>query len=155
MEVLEIAVPAHLRYVAVVRMLVVAASAPAELSKRRLEDLKLVVSEAVTNAVEAHQAEPDEPIRVRCWVDGGAGGTVHVEVRDRGAGFDPSSIEGPPPAEHPDRVAHERGLGIPLIRMFANEVSFERTTDGTVVHMVIEPAAPHDDDAEDGAKALG
>lgn len=57
-----------------------------ELSGRRLGDLRLLVSEVVTNAVRHAGLEPTDTIRLSMVVKGGL---VRVEVGDRGRGFAP------------------------------------------------------------------
>jgi anti-sigma regulatory factor (Ser/Thr protein kinase) len=51
---------------------------------QRLDDLRLLVSEVVTNAIRHSGAGPGEGVGLRIVV---TGSTVRVEVRDRGPGF--------------------------------------------------------------------
>jgi serine/threonine-protein kinase RsbW len=41
-----------------------------------------------------------------------------------------------PPVETPERLQHERGLGVPLMRQLADEVAFAGEQGGTTVHLV-------------------
>lgn len=85
MGTVELEIPARADYLAVAR-LVVAAAAGVEPRFRdeRIEDLQILVSEATTNAIEAHaDLSSDERILIRCNL-GGSG--IEVEVRDRGGG---------------------------------------------------------------------
>ena len=75
----------------------------------RLDDLRLAVSEACTNAIEAQsravaRAVPDAPITVRCWVEDGR---AEVEIHDNGPGFDPGSLAPHPPVTDPARLDFE------------------------------------------------
>ena len=55
--------------------------------KRRLGDLRLLVSEVVTNAIRHAGMAPGDTIRLE--IAERAGGRVRVEVSDRGSGFTP------------------------------------------------------------------
>lgn len=59
-----------------------------ELEPSLLPELRLLVSELVTNSVTHGQAGPDDPIRLEVAVSNGG---VRVEVTDLGPGFTPSS----------------------------------------------------------------
>jgi len=113
--------------------LVLAAAGALEppLSTSRLEDLRLAVTEACSNAVKVHRPEAlDDPVVVSCHIDDGE---VHVEVRDRGPGFDPDELEPLPDPEDPERLRYEHGLGVQLIRELADDVAFDDVEGGTVV----------------------
>ena len=135
-EVIELEIPARAEFVALARLVVSAlASADSSLADERIDDLKLAVSEACTNAIEAHDAAGSrERVLVRCRTgDGG----LEVYVEDRGHGFDPSQLPDHPPVTDPDRLKFERGLGIPLIRALVDEVEFSPTGEGTSVRLVM------------------
>ena len=105
------------------------------LSPARLDDLKIAVTEACSNAIEAHEAiYADGPVLVRCSIDDRQ---VTVEVVDRGRGFDPARVEALPAATDPRRLRHESGLGIPLMRTLTDEVSFTPDADGTRVSLTV------------------
>jgi anti-sigma regulatory factor (Ser/Thr protein kinase) len=55
-----------------------------------LDDLRLMVSELVTNSVRHASGVPDGPIQLRVWM---SEDTIRVEAADGGRGFDP---QGPP-----------------------------------------------------------
>jgi serine/threonine-protein kinase RsbW len=147
-QVVTLAIPPRPEYVAVVRVVVTAAAAAGSaLESDRIDDLRIAVSEACTNAVEAHAAaELAQPIEVLCAVDADG---VCVTVRDRGAGFDPATITPPPPMDAPQRLLIERGLGIPLLRALADHVEFTSGDDGTEVRLVVLPGH-HEEDGRDG-----
>ena len=65
-------VPAKSDYIALVRVVLAAAAAIDPDSRSdRVEDLRVAVSEAVTNAVESHRAAgTDSHVEVRCWTKG-------------------------------------------------------------------------------------
>ena len=143
MAVVELEIPARPAYLSLVRLVVDAAvgSLAPGLSPARLDDLKIAVTEACANAIEAHESTyADGPVVVRCIVEDDQ---VTVEVVDSGKGFDPDRIERLPSATDPRRLRHESGLGIPLMRTLADQVSFRRATKGTTVALTVyRPSSP-------------
>lgn len=130
-------VPAKSDYVALVRVvLAAAASIDPESRDDRIDDLRVAVSEAVTNAVEAHQAAgTDSHVEVRCFT---SGHNVEVTVRDRGEGFDPDDVPVVPDAEDPQRMFFENGLGLPLMRRLVDKTDIETGDEGTLVRLIID-----------------
>jgi serine/threonine-protein kinase RsbW len=137
-EIVELEIPARAEFVALARLVVSAiASSESTLPDERIDDLKLAVSEACTNAIEAYgPVRSDERVLLRCSADGAA---VEVSVQDRGGGFDPAELPDHPPVTDPDRLKFERGLGIPLIRALVDEVEFSSSGDGTAVRLLMRP----------------
>ncbi|MDQ3574749.1 MAG: ATP-binding protein [Actinomycetota bacterium] len=152
---IELEIPARAEYVGLARLVVSSlASSRRTLADDRIDDLKLALSEACTNAIEAHdQSDVDEPVLVR-WAEGDDRLEVHVE--DRGPGFDPGTLPEHPPVTDPERLNFERGLGIPLIRSLVDEVAFARAERGMSVRMVMfcGPVDDLDDMGEDGGEDL-
>ncbi len=139
-EVIELEIPARAEFVALARLVVSAlAASDSNLADERIDDLKLAVSEACTNAIEAHDAAGShERVLVRCRSDEER---LEVCVEDQGRGFDPSQLPDHPPVTDPDRLKYERGLGIPLIRALVDEVEFSPTGGGTAVRLVMRHTA--------------
>jgi serine/threonine-protein kinase RsbW len=135
-QAIELQIPARAEFVALVRLVVSSlASARRILADDRIDDLKLAVSEACTNAIEAHGAASlDGRIVVRCWE---SDDRLEVSVDDRGEGFDPQSLPQHPPVTDPQRLNFERGLGIPLIRTLVDEVEFITADEGTSVTLTM------------------
>jgi anti-sigma regulatory factor (Ser/Thr protein kinase) len=135
--VVALEIPARPAYLSLVRLVVDAAvqSLAPGLGGARLDDLKLAVTEACSNAIEAHQtAWSDSPILVRCELDDK---TVSVEVADRGGGFDPHRLAVLPAATDPLRLRYESGLGIPLMRTLSDDLAFLARPDGTTVRLTV------------------
>lgn len=132
----ELQIPARPEYIGLVRLVVSSlASARRELADDRIDDLKLAVSEACTNAIEAHgAADLSDHVLVR-WTEGED--RLEVEVEDRGKGFDPDALPEHPPVTDPERLNFERGLGIPLIRTLVDEVAFSPLAEGTLVRLTL------------------
>lgn len=134
--VIELEIPASAEYVGLARLVVSSlASTRRTLADDRIDDLKLALSEACTNAIEAHaQVDVEERVVVR-WSE--RGDRLEVQVEDRGPGFDPHVLPEHPPVTDPDRLNFERGLGIPLIRSLVDEVAFVPAERGMSVRMVM------------------
>ena len=144
-------IPARPEYLSLTRQVVIAAVGLVEtLGPERLADLGVAVSEATTNAVEAHaERGSDDRIVVRCDLDGDH---IVVEVRDRGGGFDPTTAAQAPPADAADRLAWEHGLGLSLMQELTDEARIVPTAQGTEVRLVVygRPSSVPVDDAEPG-----
>lgn len=131
--------PARPEYLHLARQ-VVAAAAELEPTFRddRIDDLRLAVSEATTNAVEAHlHAGGDERIVVRCDL---GEDRIRVEIRDQGGGIEDEGASlagGLPDPEARDRLERERGLGLPLMAHLADETEIRSRDGGTSVHLTV------------------
>jgi anti-sigma regulatory factor (Ser/Thr protein kinase) len=139
---IELAVPPHPEFLQLVRAVVGAAAGSGSgtespLEPGRVADLRLVVSEAVTNAIKAQGAigAPDR-VLIRCRVEDDK---VLVEVVDHGPGFDPDAVPDLPDVETPERLHHESGLGVALMHRLADGAEVESGPDGTTVRLTIRP----------------
>lgn len=132
----ELEVPARPEFVGLVRLVVATLAATRrELAEDRVDDLRLAVSEATTNAVESYRKpSPDHRVTIR-WQDGSD--RLELAITDRGSGFDPEGLPPHPPVTDAERLNFERGLGVPLIKTMVDEAFFESTDEGTVVRMVM------------------
>jgi serine/threonine-protein kinase RsbW len=133
----ELRFPARAEHLSLVRLVVshLAQQGGAGLDLPRMDDLRLAVSEACANAVEAYgRRGAAGDVVMRCSV---VPGEVAVEVEDEAGGFDVDELVPHPPVDTPERLHHERGLGIPLMRQLADRVEFSVGSTGTVVRMVI------------------
>lgn len=140
MSVVELEIPPRRDHLALVRLVVETTARLAGLPDERVDDLRLAVSEGCTNALDAH-ADRDEaaPISITVRDDGTA---VSVSVTDHAGGFEPGAARSAPSATDPQRLRHERGLGIPIMRSLVDEVSFEETADGTTLVLVVRRSTP-------------
>ena len=100
----------------------------------RIEDTKLAVSEAFTNAIRAHAAAaPAEPVRVLVRLQARA---LRFEVVDAGGGFDVGS---PDAGLTPPAGISEGSLGLSLLRSLFPEVAITRNADrGMTVSFEVE-----------------
>ena len=94
--VLELDVPSSPEYIAIVRLVVASvASARRALADERIDDLKLAVSEACTNAIEANRSiRPSAPVHVEIWE---SPDRLEVTIEDNGPGFAGTKHASPQP----------------------------------------------------------
>lgn len=136
-SVIHLEIPPRRDHLALVRAVVTsAAEIGHRLSGRRLEDLRLAVSEACANAIDGQErAGSTAPLEIRVEVDEDA---IAVTVTDHAGGFAPDELATLPAATDPGRLRHERGLGIPLMRSLADDVRFRATDGGTAVRLELK-----------------
>ena len=139
-DAVEIRIPPRTEYLAMVRGFVSDVVArEAGVDAQRLEDLRVAVSEAVTNAIAAHaRRRITDPIRIRCVP---SPGRVEIQVHDRGGGFDPSRVAEPPEPADPRRLHAEKGLGLWLMRIMSDDHAISSSRRGTEVHLVVRTSA--------------
>ncbi len=132
----ELEMPAKPEYLTLARLVVAtAASIEPTFRDEKIEDLRVAVSEATTNAIEAHaRMSGEDRITIRCDL---ADDRIEVEVRDEGPGFDPSKLEPVPQIADPDRLEFEGGFGIPLMHELADETEIRSSDEGTAVKLVV------------------
>lgn len=128
-------IPARPEYLSLVRAVVSAAAAlDPGLGEQRIDDLRLAVSEATTNAIEAHaDLGSQERIAIRCSL---AGDRIEVEVRDRGLGYEGESLDDST-LNSPSKHSYEGGFGIPLMRVLADELRIQTLDEGTAVQLIV------------------
>jgi serine/threonine-protein kinase RsbW len=121
MPEVELRLPPDVQYVGLARLVVCVAARQAGMTDERVEDLRIAVSEATTNAIMAHQRMGrDDPIVLSFGE--APHGSFAVTVSDAGPGFEPIS---PHSTAHRDWTL-EGGLGVTLIRNLADDVRFLR-----------------------------
>lgn len=97
------------------------------LSERRLRDVRLMVSELVTNAVRHAGLSDSDHIRLLVRLDPDA---VHVEVHDPGRGFEPR-----PPTPDPARSS---GWGLYLVDELSDRWGVDGATHGTRIWFEVD-----------------
>lgn len=125
LETIKMEVTANPEYVSIIRLTVSGIANKIGFSLDDIEDIKVAVSEACTNAIK-HSL--DEKFLVQFSVlDNG----LIIEVEDRGTGYDVELLK------EPDLTnPKESGLGLFIIKTLMDEVStISNSTDGTRVKM--------------------
>ena len=95
--------------------------------EERLEDLRLVVSELVTNSVRHAGLDVSDPISLRVAT---TTNMIRVEIHDRGPGFD-ATVQ-------PATMYQESGWGLFLISRIADRWGVSTDLSGTTVWLEIE-----------------
>jgi serine/threonine-protein kinase RsbW len=111
-------IPAKPEYIALGRLALTGLAQAGALDSDAVADLKLALTEAVSNSVRHAYGSPGEghvDIRYEMRAD-----SITVEVVDDGSGFDPDEM---PSFEGED--LSEGGLGIAIIRTIADEMEIE------------------------------
>jgi len=91
------------------------------LDEEKSETFKLVLSEAVTNAI-VHGNKEDEKKTVDISVHV-TGGSITADVIDQGSGFNPEEKKNPVKEKN---ILDTSGRGIFLMRQFADHVEFKK-----------------------------
>src|SRR5215471_18903439 len=118
MRTVRLRIPARAEYIALARLALSGLADIIALPEELLADLKLALTEAVSNSVRHAYADGSGFVSIAYELTGDA---LAVEVVDDGKGFDPDR---PPPLEGEELT--EGGLGIAIIRTIADE--FELNT---------------------------
>jgi serine/threonine-protein kinase RsbW len=117
MRSVRLSVPARAEYIALSRLALSGLADILGLSEEQLADLKLALTEAVSNSVRHAYADGAGFVSIAYELTGNA---LAVEVVDDGKGFDP---ERPAPLEGEELT--EGGLGIAIIRTIADEFELQ------------------------------
>jgi serine/threonine-protein kinase RsbW len=113
MRTVRLSVPARAEFIALARLALTGLADILALSDEQLADLKLALTEAVSNSVRHAYADGAGYVSIAYELTGDA---LAVEVVDDGKGFDPDR----PPALEGEELT-EGGLGIAIIRTIADE----------------------------------
>ena len=114
-DIVELRVPCKAEWVALVRLSVAAVASRLHFSIDEIEDIKLAVAEACTNAIQHAHGSSYIEIRCEALQDG-----LRINVRDYGRGTRPESIRSRELED--ERVG---GLGVFLIRSLMDDVSYD------------------------------
>jgi len=130
----ELHLPNRPEFVAVARLAVSALACRMSYDIDAIEDIKVAVGEACTNAIEhGCPHEPGAQVIVVCCDLKDEG--LEITVKDPGEGFDPATATRQ--HSHGTAVLTERGLGMLLIESLMDEVQFDSMPgNGTQVRML-------------------
>jgi serine/threonine-protein kinase RsbW len=113
MRTVRLRIPARAEYIALARLALSGLADIVAMPEELVADLKLALTEAVSNSVRHAYAAGDGFVSVAYEL---SGGELAVEVVDDGEGFDPEQ----PPALEGEELT-EGGLGIAIIRTIADD----------------------------------
>lgn len=134
-DLIELTIPAKLEYIGVTRLLVSGVANRVGLSYDDIEDVKLAVSEACTNAVQHAYEKREGTIYIQCQI---FCDRLLIQVADDGVSFDTQREKlSMGPIDHSAGIENltEGGLGLYLIHSLMDEVDV-RIDRGIVVSMV-------------------
>jgi serine/threonine-protein kinase RsbW len=117
MRTVRLRIPAKPEYIALSRLALSGLAELTVMEEATLADLKLALTEAVSNSIRHAYADREGYVEV-CYEL--TGSELGIEVVDDGAGFDPDR----PPVLVGDELS-EGGLGIAIIRTIADELEIE------------------------------
>jgi serine/threonine-protein kinase RsbW len=117
MRTVRLRIPARAEYIALARLALSGLAEIVSLPEELLADLKLALTEAVSNSVRHAYGEGDGFVSVSYEL---RGGSLAVEVVDDGEGFDPDR-----PPELEGEELSEGGLGIAIIRTIADDFELD------------------------------
>lgn len=116
-RVVRLRIPAKAEYIALARLALTGLTDLAGVTPEVAADLKLALTEAVSNSVRHAYGDTGGFVEVAYELSGQA---LAIEVVDDGAGFDPER----PPALEGEELS-EGGLGIAIIRTIADDFEIE------------------------------
>lgn len=122
-------IPAGTAYVGIIRLAVASLARSAGFDEERVDDIRIAVSEACTNAVLAHEeAGTQDPITV-AWEE--AADRIVVQVQDRvgtpaGEGVSPRDSQG---------FSSRMVMSVALLEEMADELALEATAGGTTARL--------------------
>jgi serine/threonine-protein kinase RsbW len=117
MRTIRLRLPARAEYIALARLALTGIADIIELPEELLADLKLALTEAVSNSIRHAYTEDGGFVSIAYELSAGA---LALEVVDDGKGFDPDH---PTPLEGEELT--EGGLGIAIIRTVADEFELQ------------------------------
>jgi anti-sigma regulatory factor (Ser/Thr protein kinase) len=104
-----------------------------QLDESQAFDVRLLVSELVTNSVQHAKVGPEDSIDLKLVIDGD---TIRVEITDRGPGFEPPTDAG--------GAERERGWGLFFVSQLASRWGVERGEPGYVWFEIDRASADED-----------
>lgn len=124
-EIIKMEITTNPDYVSIIRLTASGIANKIGFSVDDIEDLKVAVSEACTNAIK-HSEDEKFSITFNILENG-----LNIEIKDSGKGYDTSSIS-IPDLEKPK----ESGLGLFIIQALMDDVSMEsKEGEGTTIKM--------------------
>ncbi|MBA4496005.1 anti-sigma B factor RsbW [Paenactinomyces guangxiensis] len=134
LDLVNLTIPAKPDYVGIVRLAVSGVANRMGFSYDEIEDLKLAVAEACTNAVDHAYCGGEGEIEVSCNI---FANRLEIAVIDRGNSFDVREVEkrtGPISIEPSMNAVRERGLGLFLMKTLMDHVDI-KGDNGVIVTM--------------------
>ena len=121
-------------FVGIVRLAVSGIASRMSFSVEEIEDIKIAISEACTNAIHhAYKAVDDAKVTINILV---YPDQLEIFVKDDGVGFD-TSIIGTPKQQENSEANMSLGLGLTFVESLMDETEFNSTIGkGSVIRMI-------------------
>src|SRR5699024_168803 len=133
-DLIEMKIPAKAEYVSVARLSIAGIANRMGFDYEAIEDLKVAISEAVTNTVQhAYASDGYGEVTIECGV---YADRLEMIVNDRGDSFDMEEIKrsfGPYKRTKPVENLHEGGFGLYIIDALMDHVEINNTYGVTVL----------------------
>ncbi|HWP44410.1 MAG TPA: ATP-binding protein [Blastocatellia bacterium] len=124
-ETIELSIDSKLEFVEMIASVTKSVTAKMEFDEDDASWIELAVHEAVINAItHGNKSAEDKQVDVRFVIEQDS---LTVHVRDRGEGFDPSTLPNP---LDPDNLLNPSGRGIFYMRTFMDEVEYSTHHEG-------------------------
>ncbi|MFO7524624.1 MAG: ATP-binding protein [Ignavibacteriaceae bacterium] len=96
------------------------------LDEDRLNGLLLSVTEATTNAIiHGNKSDRSKTVYINVTLENKV---LTISIKDEGVGFDPANVPDP---THPDNLLKDSGRGLYLMRVYMDELHYNKTPTGT------------------------
>lgn len=108
-------------------------SAEAQFDESKLPGLMLALTEATTNAIiHGNKKDVNKMVNISATIEAS---TLTFTIKDEGKGFDPSRIPDP---TMPENLMKDSGRGLYLMRIYADNLSYNMTDTGTETILTIQ-----------------
>ncbi len=95
------------------------------LKEDKINGLLISITEAITNAIKhGNKSDKNKLVFVDVTVEEDY---LTIKVKDQGEGFNPAEIPDP---THPENLLKDSGRGIYLMKIYLDEITFNKTKDG-------------------------
>ena len=102
------------------------------LSEEQLSVLLLAVTEAATNAIiHANKCDVSKLVKIDARIENSK---LIVKVKDEGKGFDPGALPDP---TRPENLLKDSGRGVYLMKVYMDEVKYNKTPTGLETILVL------------------
>lgn len=147
-KVVEISIASSLELIDIITLTADHFAKLSGFDEEELYRINLAVRESVANAIEhGNKYNAEKNVEARFSL---STATLHISIRDHGAGFDPASL--PDPLD-PENLLNPAGRGILYMRSFMDEVELARhPTGGMQITMVKNRPAPSSPPSVDEGK---
>lgn len=125
-DIIRLEIPCSVQYINIARKAIEAIASSTRLNETQVEDLKLAVGEACTNAVK-YSCEGSSAIQVIYFIKNDC---LEVEVRNKGAAFDRSKVARPAVDKLP-----VGGMGLFLIDQVMDKLDINSESGETTLRM--------------------